>query len=107
MGDLNVHHSLWNSQARRHTHADEIVTLIEDHGWYLVNVPDTPTYHYRNGTGSSVIDLMIAAPAVAREVIDWAIDEDYLTGSDHEVVRFNVVTLHPDAKYTHGRPHLN
>jgi hypothetical protein len=106
-GDLNVYHSLWNSQTRRHARADDIVTLIEDHGWHLVNVPDTPTYHYRNGTGSSVIDLMIAVPAVAREVTDWAIDEDHPTGSDHEVVRFNIVTLHPDAECTHARPCLN
>jgi hypothetical protein len=106
-GDLNAHHSLWNSQARCHPRADEIVTLIEDHGWHLVNVPDTPTYHYRNGTGSSVIDPTIAAPAVAREVMDWAIDEDHPTGSDHEVVRFNIVTLHPDTECTHARPHLN
>jgi hypothetical protein len=106
-GDLNMHHVLWNLQARCHASADEIVMLIEDHGWHLVNVPDTLTYHYRNGTGSSVIDLTIAAPAVAREVTDWAIDEDHLTGSDHEVVRFNIVTLHPDAECTHARPHLN
>jgi hypothetical protein len=31
-GNLNAHHSLWNSQVRCHAHADEIVILIEDHG---------------------------------------------------------------------------
>jgi hypothetical protein len=54
-----------------------------------------------------VIDLTIAVPAVAREITDWAIDEDYLTGSDHEVVPFNIVTLYPDAKYTHTHACLN
>jgi hypothetical protein len=92
---------------RCHAHADEIVTHIKDHGWHLVNVPDMLTYHYCNGIGSSVIDLMIAVPAVAREVTDWAIDEDYPTSSDHEVVRFNIVTLHPDAECTHTRPCLH
>jgi hypothetical protein len=43
-------------------------TLIEEHGWHLANTADTPTYHYRKGTGSSVLDLTLAAPAVAREV---------------------------------------
>jgi hypothetical protein len=106
-GDLNMHHSLWNSQARCYARADEIVMLIEDHGWHLVNVPDTPTYHYRNGTGSLVIGLMIAALAVAREVTDWAIDEDHPTSCNHEVVRFNIVMLHPDAECTHTCPCLN
>jgi hypothetical protein len=85
-GDLNAHHSLWNSQVRCYAHADEIVTLIEDYGWHLINVPNIPAYYYRNSTGSLVIDLMIAALAVAREVTDWAIDEDHPTSSNLEVV---------------------
>jgi hypothetical protein len=85
-GNLNMHHLLWNSQARCHACADEIVMLIEDHGWHLINIPNTPTYYYCNSTGSSVIDLMIAVLAVAREVTDWAINEDHPTGSNHKVV---------------------
>jgi hypothetical protein len=107
IGNLNAYHSLWNSQMRYHAHADEIVILIEDHGWYLVNVPHISTYHYCNGMASSVIDLMIAVLAVAREVTDWAIDEDYPTSSNHEVVQFNIITLYPDAEYTHACPCLN
>jgi hypothetical protein len=67
-GDLNAHHPLWNSHVRRPARADELVELIEDHQWQLVNVPDVPTHHYRNGTGSSVLDLTLAAPSMAREV---------------------------------------
>jgi hypothetical protein len=63
-GDLNAHHPLWNSRVRHQTRADELVMLIETHGWHLINVPDVPAYHYRNGTGSSVLNLTIAAPAV-------------------------------------------
>jgi hypothetical protein len=51
-GDLNAHHPLWNSRVRHPTRADELVMLIEDHGWHLVNVPDTPTYSFKNGIGS-------------------------------------------------------
>jgi hypothetical protein len=84
--NLNIYHSLWNSQVRCHTCADKIVILIEDYRWYLINVPKTPTYYYRNGIGSLVIDLTIAVLAVAREVTDRVIDEDYLTSSNYEVV---------------------
>jgi hypothetical protein len=106
-GDLNAHHPLWNSRVRRQTRADELVALIEEHGWHLVNVPDVPTHHYRKGMGSSVLDLTIAAPAVAREVTNWAIDEDNATGSDHEVIRFQIESLHPDVERTATRKHLN
>jgi hypothetical protein len=68
MGDLNTHHPLFNSRVRYPIRADELIMLIEEHGWHLVNILDTPIYSFRKGTGSSVLDLMIAAPLVAREV---------------------------------------
>jgi hypothetical protein len=69
--------------------------LIEEHGWHLVNVLDTPTHSFRKGIGSSVLDLMIAAPSVAREVSNWAIDEENPTGSNYEVVTFQITSLYP------------
>jgi hypothetical protein len=106
-GDLNAHHPLWNSRVRHPTRADELIMLIEEQGWHLVNVPDTPTHSFRKGTGSSVLDLTIAAPSVAREVSNWAIDEENQTGSDHEVVTFQITSLHPDADFMSPEPHLN
>jgi hypothetical protein len=85
-GDLNAHHMLWNSQARCNTCANELTALIEDESWHLINAPDITTYHYWNGTGSSVLDLTIALPAVAREATNWAMDNENPTGSDHEVI---------------------
>jgi hypothetical protein len=46
--------------------------------------------------GSSVLDLMITAPAVAREVMNWAIEEDNTMGSDHEVICFQIGSLYLD-----------
>jgi endonuclease/exonuclease/phosphatase family metal-dependent hydrolase len=85
-GDLNANHTLWNSRVRHNACADELTALIEDEGWHLINVPDIATYHYQNGTGSSVLDLTIASPAVAREVTNWAVDDENPTGSDHKVI---------------------
>jgi hypothetical protein len=106
-GDLNAHHTLWNSRVRRNTRANELAALIEDEGWHLINVPDIATYQYQNGTGSSVLDLTIASPAVAREVTNWAVDDENPTGSDHEVIRFQVTSLHPDTEVSTGPPRLN
>jgi hypothetical protein len=50
---------------------------------------------------------MIAAPSVAREVSNWAIDEENPTGSDHKVVTFQITSLHPDVDFTSPKPHLN
>jgi hypothetical protein len=105
--DLNAHHTLWNCRARHSTRADELAALIENEGWHLINALDIATYHYRNGTGSSVLDLTIASPAVAREVTNWAMDDENPIGSDHEVIRFQITSLHPDAEFSTGNPKLN
>jgi hypothetical protein len=89
------------------TRADELIILIEEHGWHLANTPDTPTYHYRNGMGSSVLDLTLAAPVVAREVSNWAVDEENPSRSNHEVVLFQISMLHPDTDHETTEPCLN
>jgi hypothetical protein len=89
------------------TRANKLITLIEEHGWHLANTPDTPTYHYRKGTGSSVLDLTLATPAVAREVSNWAVHEENPTGSDHEVILFQISILHPNAEHEITKPCLN
>jgi hypothetical protein len=107
IGDLNAHHILWNCRARHNTRADELATLIEDEGWYLINAPDIATHYYHNGTGSSVLDLTIALPAMAREVMDWAVDGDNPTGSDNEVITFRITLLYPDMDIMTSPPRLN
>jgi hypothetical protein len=73
-GDLNAHHGLWNSLVQEPKRANELVTLIENRDWVLVSVPDEATYHFKNGIGSSVLDLTLASPAMSEEVVNWAID---------------------------------
>jgi hypothetical protein len=106
-GDLNAHHALWNSRVTNPRRAEELAALIEEQDWHLVNTLDTPTYHYKNGTGSSVLDLTLAAPAMAGEITNWAIDDEQATGSDHDVIRFQIQSLHPDLEFTTQEPRLN
>src|SRR5215208_2429668 len=56
-GNLNAHHSYWNPQTTTTKRADDIIHLLDDLNWQLCNIPDTPTYFYRQGTGTSVLDL--------------------------------------------------
>jgi hypothetical protein len=106
-GDLNAHHALWNSATRTPKRASELVHLIEQENWRLVSVPDTPTHYYQQGTRSSVIDLTLASPAMMEEVGNWAIDDELATGSDHEVIRFDIQTVHPDIEPTPPPERLN
>jgi hypothetical protein len=105
--DLNAHHSLWNSLVQEPKRADELVTLIENRDWVLVSVPDEAMYRFKNGMGSPVLDLTLASPAMSEEVVNWAIDTDQAIGYDHEVIRFQVISTHPDGETPTPEPHLN
>jgi exonuclease III len=106
-GDLNTHHALCNCQVHTPRRAQELTTLIEQQNWRLVNIPDTPTYYYRNRKGTSILDLMLVMPHMAEEIRNWAIDDEQATGSDHEVIQFQVVSLHPDVEVTPHKPRVN
>jgi hypothetical protein len=69
-GDLNAHYGLWNSLVQEPKRADELVTLIDNRDWVLVSVPDEATYHFKNGMGSSVLDLTLASPVMLEEVVN-------------------------------------
>jgi hypothetical protein len=64
-GDLYTHHALWNLQVMIPQWAEELILLIEEQGWHLLNIPDIPTYQYKNGQGISELDLTLASPTIA------------------------------------------
>ena len=58
----------------------------------LLNEEDTPTYHYRNGTGTSILDLTFPTPTTTESITSWVVDDEATTGSDHKVIRFDLTT---------------
>src|SRR6266705_2893381 len=88
VGDFNAHHQWWNSSIRTPKRADNIITWTDAHNLQLLNEEDIPTYNYRNGTGTSVLDLTFATPTSTESITSWAVDDEATTGSDHEVIRF-------------------
>src|SRR5437588_11071745 len=90
-GDFNAHHSLWNSAVHQQIRCDVLVEWFTANNCDIVNQPYIPTYNYRHGSGSSVFDLTLATQDIFDRLVDWAVDENAHTGSDHEVVRFSLI----------------
>jgi hypothetical protein len=44
---------------------------------------------------------------MAGEMTNWAIDDEQATGSDHDVIRFQIQSLHPDLEFNTQEPRLN
>jgi hypothetical protein len=106
-GDLNAHHVLWNSRVTTPRRAEALVLLIEEQGWHLLNIPDIPTYWYKNGQGTSVLDLTLASPIMPWEATNWAVDDAQGTGSDHEVIHFEVMMTIPNPTIATPQSRLN
>ena len=50
------------------------------------------TYISHSGISQSVLDLTFATSRIAENIIDWAINDEIVTGSDHEVIAFNLLS---------------
>lgn len=91
-GDMNAHHPLWNSAVRSPKRAQELVSLMEENNLVLLNKMDKPTYHFRTGKGTSVLDLCFVTPCLEDVAVNWAVDKNACTGSDHETIRFQLLS---------------
>jgi Reverse transcriptase (RNA-dependent DNA polymerase)/Endonuclease-reverse transcriptase len=93
-GDFNAHHGWWDSAAAQQVRSDQLVTWLRQYECELINVPDVPTRTSRNGRGTSVLDLAFATPLTYSSICDWAVDDEHPTGSDHDLIRFNIRADH-------------
>jgi hypothetical protein len=90
-GDFNAHHSWWNSTVSNPTRCEELVPWLEKYGFELKNAKDLATFHRKNAYNHSIIDLTFATRAIEQD-IEWYIDEEACTGSDHETLRISIAT---------------
>ena len=58
----------------------------------LSNEEDTPTYNYRNGTGTSVLDHSYATTTSTKLITSWAMDDEATSRSDYKVICFKFST---------------
>jgi len=80
-GDFNAHHTDWGSKSNNKR--GEIVSdFVNALGLTICNSGNTPTFCNRNG--SSIVDLTIASPAQANEIVRWEVlDTISLSTANH------------------------
>lgn len=88
-GDLNAHHSWWNSATTHNAVRNEcLIDWLEKYEFELLNEPDQQTC---NRSENSVIDLSFVTKNINNNLlIDWQISDEITTGSDHEVILFSI-----------------
>ena len=54
-------------------------------------MPDLCIFYAHSGSSLSVIDLTFANTKIENAITNWSIDENAVTGSDYEVIRFELI----------------
>jgi hypothetical protein len=54
-----------------------------------------------------MLDLTLASLMMAWEATNWVVDDTQATGSDHEVIRFEVMMTIPNPTIATPQPRLN
>jgi ribonuclease HI len=88
---MNGHNPWWNS-AKSPLRSDTLVYIMQQQDFSLLNEPNVSTYHSRCGRFHTVIDLTFTSPTITNNCLNWSIDQDNFTGSDHEIIRFDLIS---------------
>ncbi len=93
-GDFNIHYSWWNSSINSFVRSDLLISWLNNYNCELINESDIAifTRKFRDSTTSSVIDLAFATQNLYSLISDWHVDENNASGSDHEIIKFNIRT---------------
>ena len=84
-GDLNAHHSWWNSNITIAKNAEKLVNWLDKYNFKLLNKPDLQTYYKSN---TSVIDLTFVTKNLNNKLnLIWEISEK-ASGSNYIIIQF-------------------
>jgi hypothetical protein len=96
-GDMNAHHPRWSRVNREPSEDWRRVLPVVNAGTLGIE-PGTITWIGSTGQRSSTIDLVISGPGHGIDSLSAIIAEDLRTGSDHEVIAWELFT--DDQRFT-------
>jgi ribonuclease HI len=90
-GDFNAHHPWWNSSVDTPLRAGTLVNWLAKYRFDLLNQPDQPTFSRTGMTSTSVIDLVFTSIGLQNRYIEWEINQETASGSDHEILLYSIL----------------
>ena len=85
--NMNAHHSWWNSKITNSIKDTKLVNWLEKYDFELLNKSDILTCSRSN---NFIIDLIFVIKELNNMLINWKINEDKVTDSDHEIILFSI-----------------
>jgi len=93
-GDMNAHSQMWNGRATSRRNAPFWENLITNHSLVVWNSEEATRV---GGNNHSIIDLTLTSASIE---LNWCIDSKEATGSDHEVIVWEVLGGIPGSRDT-------
>jgi len=90
-GDFNAYYSWWNSTISSPIRAKALTQWLQRFNFNLISQPDQSTFHRKDITSLSVIDLVFVSQRLISKHIDWEINQEVASGSDHEILLYSIV----------------
>src|SRR5215469_13215936 len=90
-GDFNAHHPWWNSTISNPIRAQALIEWLQKYDFELISQPDQPTFNRKGMKSLSVIDLVFISQGLQSKHIDWEINHEIASGSDHEILLYSIV----------------
>jgi len=91
-GDMNAHSQMWNGRATSRQNAPFWENLISDQSLVVWNSEEATQV---GGDNHSIIDLTLSSPG---DKLNWSIDSEEATGSDHEVIMWEILGGTPNSR---------
>ena len=91
--DFNAHHAWWNFTVENPIRSISLINWLEIQNCELLNTPEQNTYTHHSENSTSVIDLTFATPSLCGFIKNWQVNEDLNSGSDHEVIQFELTGI--------------
>jgi len=91
-GDMNTHSQMWNGRATSRRNVPFWENLISDHSLVVWNSKEATRV---GGDNHSIIDLTLSSPGVE---LNWSIDSEAATGSNHEVIMWEILGGTPNSQ---------
>ena len=90
--DFNAHHSWWKSKIQNSIRANELILWVNRFNCEWINILGKMTYTSHWEISQSVLGLTLATLKIAENIVNWAINDEIMTRSDHEVTAFNLLS---------------
>ena len=96
--NFNAHHAWWNFRIFSSIRTNSLIDWLTKFQCELMNISNEIIFsrqcimkNDQNRTWILIIDLTFATPHMINKIMNWSINKNVFTESDHEIIKFSII----------------